>query len=299
MTQQLPGLMDPHVHLRVPGEEHKETVQTGTAAALAGGVTTILAMPNTRPPVTAAAPLEQARALIRRQALCDVGQYAGATNENAEAVARLADRTAGLKIYLNETYGPLRIESLVALMAHLGSWPQHKPIAVHAEGPFVATMIALSWIYDRHVHICHVSRADEIRLIGAAKAQGARVTCEVTPHHLFLTEEDARRLGPLGVVRPALATPHDCEMLWQHLDVVDCIATDHAPHTVAEKQGENPPPGMPGLETLLPLMLTAVHEGRLTLERLIELTVWNPARIFGLPHQEDTMVEVAVGAAWV
>jgi len=283
----------------VPGEEHKETIATGTAAALAGGITTVLAMPNTRPPVTDETTLTQVHRRIAREALCDVGQFLGGTAENAATVASSAHRSAGLKLYIGETYGPLRIEGLSALLAHFRHWPRGKPIAVHAEGPSLAAVIALSWLYERHVHICHVSRAAEIRLIREAKERGAHITCEVTPHHLFLTAEDAQRLGPFGHVRPPLGTPADRDALWENLHVVDCVATDHAPHTVAEKQGLNPPPGMPGLETMLPLMLTAVHEGRLTLERLIELTSINPTRIFSLPRQPDTYAEVEIGPAWV
>lgn len=298
MIQRLPGLVDPHVHLRVPGEEHKETVTTGTAAALAGGITTVLAMPNTRPPVTDGATLARAHEIIARDALCDVAQFLGATVDNAAPASQVASLAAGIKLYVNETYGPLRIEDLPALLVHFQTWPRERPIAVHAEGSALAAIIALSWVYDRRVHICHVSRAAEIQLIRAAKERGASITCEVTPHHLFLTAEDARRLGPFGLMRPPLATSADQEALWANLDVVDCIATDHAPHTVAEKRGSNPPPGVPGLETMLPLMLTAVHEGRLTLERLVELTATNPARIFGLSRPLDTFVEVEIGPAW-
>jgi carbamoyl-phosphate synthase/aspartate carbamoyltransferase/dihydroorotase len=129
-----------------------------------------------------------------------------------------------------------------------------------------------------------------------AKERGIRVTCEVTPHHLFLSRDDLPRLTGghpgRGEVRPRLAARTDVEALWANLNVIDCIATDHAPHTLAEKDGENPPPGFPGLETLLPLLLTAVSERRLTLEQLVEKTVDNPRRIFQLPVQPETWVEV-------
>ena len=140
--------------------------------------------------------------------------------------------------------------------------------------------------------------AYEVWLIAAAKQRGLPVTCEVTPHHLFLTEEDARRLGPLGDMRPRLATLADQDALWAHLDsTVDCIATDHAPHTLAEKAALNPPPGVAGLETSLPLMLTAVRLGRLTLERLVELMSTRPRQLFGLPDQPDTTIEVDTEAS--
>ena len=170
---------------------------------------------------------------------------------------------------------------------------------MHAEGQSVAVGIGLAAAYGRPVHFCHISRRDEIELIAAAKLAGLPVTCEVTPHHLFLTEADARRLGPLGDMRPRLATRDDQDALWQHIasGVVDCIATDHAPHTLAEKASDSPPPGVAGLETSLPLMLTAVRQGRLTLARLVELMATNPRRVFGLPDQPDTFVEVDPDAA--
>jgi carbamoyl-phosphate synthase/aspartate carbamoyltransferase/dihydroorotase len=124
----------------------------------------------------------------------------------------------------------------------------------------------------------------------------------VTPHHLFFDEADAARLGPLGDMRPLLATPADVDALWGHIDsTIDCIATDHAPHTLDEKYGRsqsNPPPGVAGLETSLPLMLTAVHEGRLSIGRLVELMSSNPRRIFNLPDQPDTKIEVDSDATY-
>ncbi len=294
----LPGLVDVHVHLRVPGGEHKETVATGTAAALAGGVTAVLAMPNTAPPITDGEALADAR---RRHAgaLCDVGVFLGATDANAAAVAAAAGDACGLKIYVNETYGPLRIETLPALAAHFAAWPRGKPIVLHAEEVAVATAIGLGATYGQRVHIAHVSRAEEIALIADAKAAGLAVTCEVAPHHLFLTADDLPALGPFGLMRPPLARPADRDALWAHLDAVDCIATDHAPHTRAEKLGDRPPPGVPGLETTLPLMLTAVHDGRLTLDRLVDLTSTTPARLFGVPTPAESRVEVEIGEAWV
>ena len=133
-----------------------------------------------------------------------------------------------------------------------------------------AVGIGLAATYDRHVHFCHISRAEEIDLIADAKGRGLPVSCEVAPHHLFMTVADAARLGPLGDMRPLLGTQKDVDALWAHInDTVDCIATDHAPHTLEEKRSATPPPGIAGLETSLPLMLTAVSQNRLTLDRLI------------------------------
>jgi carbamoyl-phosphate synthase/aspartate carbamoyltransferase/dihydroorotase len=272
---------------------------SGSAAALAGGVTMLLDMPNSNPPMVDGGALAHKRQLAEQKALCDVGFYVGATEKNARQVALLAKQVVGLKIYLDQTYGPLRMRSLPALLSHFRTWPTAYPIAVHAEGLSAAVAIGLARSFGKRLHLCHVSRTDEIALIRAAKASGAMLTCEVTPHHLFLTEADRGQLGPFASMKPPLATEADRAALWRNLDVIDCIATDHAPHTRAEKEGETPPPGVPGLETMLPLLLTAVAEGRLTENRLVELTHDAPARIFGLPVQPETWVEADVGARHV
>jgi len=291
-TLHLPGLIDVHVHLREPGGEHKEDIASGSAAALAGGVTMVLDMPNTYPPIVDEQALALKHELARQKTLCDVGFYVGATATNASETAALAGHAAGLKMYLDQTYGPLHMNNLMALLAHFRAWPVDRAIAVHAEGLSMAMAIGLARSHGRRLHLCHVSRADEIALIRAAKESGASLTCEVTPHHLFLTEADGRRLGPFGYMKPSLASEADVSALWANLDVVDCIATDHAPHTRAEKEGESPPPGVPGLETMLPLLLTAMDEGRLTLERLVQLTHEMPRRIFGLPLQSGMQITV-------
>ncbi len=229
----IPGLIDVHVHFREPGATHKEDWDTGTAAALAGGFTTVLAMPNTQPPITERAALEEVLATARRKARCDYGQYLGAGLDNAADLPALAPRSAGLKMYLDQTYGPLRLDNLMSWMAQFRHWPTDRPIVAHAEQRTLAAVILLATLQDRAIHICHVSRQDEILIIKAAKEKGLRVTCEVAPHHLFLTTEDIPALGPgRSEVRPRLATPSDREALWEHLAVIDCFATDHAPHTL-------------------------------------------------------------------
>ena len=289
----LPGLIDVHTHLRVPGGEHKEDFATGTAAALAGGITMVLAMPNTHPPLTTPEALEMARMAAARDARCDVGLYAGASPDDIAHLPALAEHAVALKIYLNDTFGKLRVDDLPTLVACYRDWPRDKMIALHAERQSVAVAIGLAAIYDRPIHIAHVSRREEIELIADAKGRGLPVTCEVAPHHLFLSEADAERLGPLGDMRPVLGTADDVAALWAHLnDTVDCIATDHAPHTIQEKRSAEPPPGVPGLETSLPLMLAALADGRLSVERLTALMHDNPRRIFGLPQQPDTWVEI-------
>jgi dihydroorotase-like cyclic amidohydrolase len=297
-TLRLPGAADIHVHLRDPGETHKEDFASGTAAALAGGVVTVLAMPNTRPPLIDAAAFREAVRRARALARCEVGLFLGGTADNAAEAAALARQAAGLKLYLDATYGPLRLERLAAILCHFETWPGCRPIAVHAEGRTVAMVLGLAALFRKPVHFCHVSRREEILLIRRAKERGLPVTCEVTPHHLFLTEEDLPRLGPFGQMRPPLASRADQEALWANLPIIDAVATDHAPHTVAEKQGENPPPGVPGLETMLPLLLTAVAEGRLELADVVRLVGNGPRRIYGLVEPPETWVEIEWGGPW-
>lgn len=296
----IPGLIDPHVHMREPGGEHKEDWESGTNAALAGGVTTILAMPNTKPSVTNRTTLQQALMAASGKARCDFAQYLGAGSENLVEAALLAPQVAGLKMYLDQTFGTLKLDDMGQWMQHFQNWPVSSPLCVHAEGASLATAILLAELYNRPVHLCHISLRSEILLIKAAKARGIPVTCEVTPHHLFLSQDDIPAIGPgRSEVRPRLGTKADVQALWDNLDSIDCFATDHAPHTLAEKDSENPPPGFPGLESALPLYLTAVFEGRLTMEDIISRCVTNPRQIFHLPEQSETTVEIDPHAHWI
>ncbi len=308
----LPGLIDPHVHIREPGATYKEDWDTGTSAALAGGFTLVLAMPNTQPPITNAATLDLALAAARSKAHCDYAQFLGAGPDNANwgRHTGLPLQAAGLKMYLDQTCGPLRLDDMTLWQEHFKHWPKDHPIVAHAEGRTMAAVILMAAIYDRPVHIAHVSLKEEILLIKAAKERGIKVTCEVCPHHLFLTKDDIPTIVGAGLrpastgatgrgeVRPRLATKEDVDALWANLDVIDCFATDHAPHTLAEKDGENPPPGFPGLETALPLLLTAVDAGRMTLDTLVQKLVTNPRKIFSLPEQPETWIEVDENARY-
>lgn len=296
----LPGLIDPHVHFREPGATHKEDWDTGTSAALAGGFTMVLAMPNTKPPIFDAETLDIALTAAKQKARCDYAQYLGAGPDNAETVATLADKAAALKMYLDMTFGELRLDDMTLWMPHFEKYPKEYPIVVHAESRSMAAAILFAAIYDRPVHIAHISLREEILLIKAAKEKGIKVTCEVCPHHLFLTADSPLHQGEgSGVrvngrkeVRPKLATQQDVSALWENLDVIDCFATDHAPHTLEEKDAENPSPGFPGLETALSLLLTAVSESRLTISDIIEKMYTNPRKIFNLPNQPETWIEV-------
>ena len=298
-TIRMPGLIDPHVHLRDPGAAHKEDWDSGTAAALAGGFTTVCDMPNNTPPITDAAALATKQQAARTRARCDYGIHFGAGFDNAASAPAFAKQSAGLKMYLDQTFGSLRLDELSTLMGHCAHWPADSALLAHAEGRTMAAAILTAHLAGRSIHICHVSRKDEIELIRQAREKGMRVTCEVTPHHLFLTEDDIPRIGPgRAEVRPRLATAADRDALRANLAVVDCFATDHAPHTLAEKDSDNPPPGFTGLETALPLYLSLVREGLLTLDGLIARTFDNPRRIFGLPSQPETWIEVDLNAPW-
>ncbi len=336
-TLRLPGLVDAHVHFREPGYTQKEDLHTGTCAALAGGVTTVLDMPNTVPPTSTPANLQEKVRLAASKAVCDIGLFVGATVADVDAYLAVANRACGLKIYVNETFGSLRIEELGLLHRLFRTWAERAddldgwrqspppsstgrdssarvftsslgPVAVHAEELMVPVCLALSQLYQVPLHIVHVSRRSEIELIRAAKDKGISVTCEATPHHLFLTEEDYNRGGNRFDMRPKLATPDDVAALWENLDIIDIFATDHAPHTFSEKgmhqqeegheEGEKNDdvhsslPGVPGVETMLPLLLTAIDAGQLELDDLLLRCVENPRRIYGLAKQPQTWIEV-------
>ncbi|XP_070556717.1 multifunctional protein CAD-like isoform X2 [Ptychodera flava] len=295
----LPGLIDVHVHLREPGATHKEDFASGTAAALAGGVTMVLAMPNTNPSITDQGSFALAQKLARLGARCDYGLYVGAGPDNADMLHKIGPAAAGMKMYLNETFTSLRLDSMSTWMKHFEQWPKHLPIVAHAEARTTAAILLVAELHDRPVHIAHVARKEEIEIIRAAKDRGMQVTCEVAPHHLFLTSDDLDFIGyGRGQVRPVLCSKEDQEALWDNMDIIDCFATDHAPHTVDEKNSAKPPPGFPGLETMLPLLLTAVHEGRLTIEDIEDKLYNNPRKIFNLPEQKDTYIEVDLDEEW-
>ncbi|XP_048748281.2 CAD protein-like isoform X2 [Ostrea edulis] len=295
----LPGLIDVHVHVREPGATHKEDWSSATSAALAGGITMILAMPNTSPPTVDEAALTLTQKLARLGARCDYGIFLGASSDNYTTLPQMSSKACALKMYLNETFTTLKLDDLSVWMKHFEHWPKHMLICAHAEGIHTAAIILLSELYKRSVHICHVARKEEILVIKAAKERGLPVTCEAAPHHLFLTSDDLERIGQTkGQVKPCLVTMEDQEALWDNMDIIDCFATDHAPHAVEEKNSSKPPPGFPGLETMLPLLLTAVYNGRLTIEDLVAKLHTNPKKIFNLPDQPDTYIEVDMEHHW-
>jgi len=310
----LPGIIDAQVHFREPGATHKEDLATGTTAAVLGGVTGVLEMPNTDPPTTTVAALADKVARLRGRARCDVGFFAGATPDNAEQLGELESQPgcAGIKVFMGSSTGSLLVaddEALADVFAH-GS----RRVALHAEdeerlrerrhlavaaADVVAhpewrdaetalratwRALALARRFGRRVHVLHVTTADECALLADCKDIA---TFEILPQHLTLTAPDCyRRLGTLAQMNPPIRDAHHQAGLWAAIASGSCdlIATDHAPHTLEEKAKPYPasPSGMPGVQTSLPLMLDHVAAGRLTLERLVDLMSAGPARVWGL-----------------
>lgn len=285
------GMVDPHVHLRGLEWSHKGTFASETAAAIAGGYWAVLDMPNTSPSTINQQKLQHKLSEIDRQAVSDWGLYFGATQaDNTSAYPLIFDAVCGLKIYNNATTGDLLIDDQNIRERHYQAWTSTKPIAVHAEGETVLDILKLVRQYRRSTHFCHISTAEEISYLREAKQEGLPISVGVTPHHLYLSQDDLPALGSLGLMKPELKTKADQEILWLAIDagVVDVIESDHAPHTFAEKQREQPPYGVPGLETTLPLLGLAMHEKRLSLEQIYQLVAENPRKIFDLQCDEET-----------
>ena len=293
-TITLPGLIDPHVHLRDPGQTHKEDFLSGTSAALAGGYTTVLDMPNNAEPITTLERLEAKLASARGKAVSDIGFHFGTLGDNFAEFPKAVDKVKGLKIYLNVTTGNFIIDK-GKLLDIYRAWPSDKPILLHAEEDVSDLVWSTLRAAPKATHMCHVSSRTELEFVIKAKDAGLPLTCGVTPHHLFLTDQDAERLGVFGHMKPFLKPKADQDFLWQNLDYVDVIESDHAPHTKAEKESANPPFGVPGLETTLPLMLTAEAEGKLTRAQLLDRLHNNPAKIFGITPDDTTHIEVDMG----
>lgn len=304
-----PGLIDAHVHFRTPGQTEKEDWTTGSRAALAGGVTTVLDMPNNVPPVVDEASLERKREIVRREALVNYGFYAGATAGNVAATNKMKN-IAGVKLYMGSSTGDLLVSGTKDL-DHYFAKTKHL-LALHAESddcieswkekhsgendPSVHSVIRspecayeavkeathLAKKYGTRVHFCHVSTEKELQTI--AKFKNEKVTVEVTPHHLFLTDKDYETYGNVIKVNPPVRSALDQAALWEGIKtgLVDIIATDHAPHLMEEKMlpYDQAPSGIPGVQTMLPLLLTAVNQGHLSIEKVVELTSVNPAKIF-------------------
>lgn len=287
-----PGLIDIHVHLRDPGQTHKEDFFTGTCAALAGGVTTVFDMPNNIEPIFSYDKLIEKMKIVSQKAVCDFGLYFGTDGNNIDQFSKAENLVIGLKIFLNLTTGKYVVEDERLVEQVFDNWPKDKVIVVHAEGEKIDLAIDLCRKYKNKLHITHISTKKDLDKIIYAKAEKLNLTCDVSVNHLFLTQKDLPYLDGFGVVKPPISSQENVDYLWDNLKFVDCIATDHAPHTKNEKKLFDPPTGTPGLETMLPLLLTAVKQKRLVLADIIRLTNTNPQKIFGFKQDENTYVEV-------
>lgn len=310
----LPGVIDSQVHFREPGLTHKEDLEAGTRGAVLGGVTAVFEMPNTNPLTLWAQDLQAKLDAARGRAWCDYAFYVGGSAVNAEQLASLENLPgcAGIKVFMGSSFGDLLADDETVLRRILSHG--HRRLAVHAEdegrlrerkalveasgdvrqhplwrdeiSARMATerIVRLAAETGRRLHVLHVSTTEEMAFLARHKR---RVTVEVTPHHLSLYAPDCyERLGSLAQMNPPVREKHHQDALWQAIrnGVVDVIGSDHAPHTLEEKAFPYPksPSGMTGVQTLLPLMLDHVHAGRLSLQRLVDLTSAGPARIFGL-----------------
>ncbi|OGF52698.1 MAG: hypothetical protein A2Z21_03785 [Candidatus Fraserbacteria bacterium RBG_16_55_9] len=304
----LPGMIDAHVHFRDFQQAYKEDWQTGGRAAIQGGVTTVLAMPNTDPPITT---VKMVREQWRRAERSPVtgGVFGGITPENLPRLPALAPHVTAFKLYMGETTGSLHIaRPSVQKEAFRRVAETGKVLAVHAQQLDSSSEasdleVALEYALQRDVklHLCHVRTREGIELAQDAKRDGLDVTIETCPHYLFFTERDLTEKGAWLKVNPPLATEEDREHLWWALreGYVDILASDHAPHTIEEKSRpfEKAPYGLPGVETGLPLMLDATQKKRLTLRRLIEVFSTRPAERFSLTQKGR--IEVGCDADFV
>lgn len=310
----LPGVIDPQVHFREPGLEHKEDLFTASCACAKGGVTSFLEMPNTRPLTTTQAALDDKLSRAAEKCLVNYGFFIGATPENLPDLLN-ANPTPGIKVFMGSMHGQLLVDGEATLEAIFAAGD--RLIAVHAEdqarinqrrqefagisdvavhsqiqdnqAALLATQLALklSHKYQRRLHILHLSTGDEAELLRQEKPSW--VTAEVTPQHLLLNTSAYEKIGSLAQMNPPLREPRDNEILWQALldGVIDFIATDHAPHTLAEKAQDYPntPSGMPGVETSLPLMLTQAVEGRCTVAQVANWMSAAVAKAYKIPNK--------------
>lgn len=291
----LPGLIDPHVHFRTPGQSHKEDFTTGTMAALAGGFTAVLDMPNNSTPITTFKLLKEKMAIAKKQIVCDAGFYLGSLGKNFDEFKKIEGLAFGIKIYLNQTTGGFIVdEKMFAKICE--QWNSDLPILLHAESDVIEKAIEIGHKSKSRIHICHISSQKELETVLNAKLKGYDLTCGVTPHHLFLTESNVEKLGSFAMMKPSLKSKKDQNFLWSHLADIDIIESDHAPHTFSEKKSNKPPFGCPGLETTLSLLLTACSQDKLSIDDIVRLCHDGPAKIFHV--DQDAYIEIDENEKW-
>jgi dihydroorotase len=313
----MPGVVDPHVHFRDPGFPHKETIATGSRAAASGGVTSFLDMPNTNPLAVSREEIDRKKAIAAESSLINYGFFIGATTENLDECCKV-EQVPGIKIFMGSSTGTLLVDQQTDLEPFFAKTPHL--LAIHAEDEAMVLAnkkkfegsssvfdhtrirtpeaalkatrraVELSKKHNKRLHICHLSTQEEADFLREAKP-GSLVTTEVSPQHLFLYGQELyERLGTLVQINPPIrGEARHAEALWKALKagVVDCIATDHAPHTLEEKAQPfgKAHSGMPGVETSFPLMLTLMNQGKCSLEDIVRWMCETPAKLFNMKHK--------------
>jgi len=316
----MPGLVDTHVHLRDEGKAYKEDFYSGTAAAAAGGITTVLDMPNNNPVTMTTETLRERMKIAERKVLVNTGFYSEFPKNTEEIVEIIREGAVAFKLYMAEQVGGLNIDDDHALWDATKIISRLKvPVAVHAEDKetlkraeeelkrnnhndvkafleahsesvevkAVKRLLNIAKQTGVHVHFCHISTEKGLKAIVDAKKSGMSITCETTPHNLFLSVDDLRRIGTLALTMPPVREKHHIAALWNGIKNgwIDSLASDHAPHTLGEKKAKlvwDVKVGIPGLETTLPLLLTEVKRGRLSITQIARLMSEKPAEIFRL-----------------
>jgi len=311
----LPGVVDSQVHFREPGLEHKEDLETGSRAAVLGGVTAVFEMPNTNPLTTSEAALADKVARATNRMHCDFAFWVGGTRENAGDVAELErlPGAAGIKVFMGSSTGNLLVEDDEGVRSILRN--TRRRAAFHSEDEFrlrerlgervegdpsshpvwrdeiaalqcTERLVRIARETRARIHVLHISTAEEIDFLEHHKDVAS---CEATPHHLTLSSEDYATLGTLIQMNPPVRDARHREGVWRGISqgIVDVLGSDHAPHTLAEKAKPYPasPSGMTGVQTLVPIMLDHVNAGKLTLERFVDLSSHGPQRLFGMARK--------------
>jgi dihydroorotase len=311
----LPGVVDSQVHFREPGLEHKEDLETGSRAAVLGGVTAVFEMPNTNPLTTSEATLADKVQRATGRMHCDFAFWVGGTRENAKDAGDLErlPGAAGIKVFMGSSTGDLLVEEDEGVASILRN--TRRRAAFHSEDEFrlrerlgeriesdpsshpvwrdeiaalrcTERLVRIARQVRARIHVLHISTAEEIAFLEQHKDVA---TCEATPHHLTLSADDYARLGTLIQMNPPVRAVRHRDGIWHGIaqGIVDVLGSDHAPHTLAEKAKPYPasPSGMTGVQTLVPIMLDHVNAGRLTLQRFVDLSSHGPQRIFGMARK--------------
>ncbi len=315
----LPGVIDSQVHFREPGIEHKEDLETGSRAAVMGGVTGVFEMPNTKPTTTTAATLADKVARAKNRMYCDFAFYAGGTKETVGDISNLEklEGSAGIKVFAGSSTGDLLVEddtgldAIISRISRRAAFHSEDEVRLRARTSFQVAgdaashpvwrdeeaarlcterLLRIARKHGKRIHVLHISAAEELPLLAANRDIA---TVEVTPHHLTLSADDYARLGTKLQMNPPVREARHRKALWAAINsgLVDVLGSDHAPHTLEEKAKPYPqsPSGMTGVQTLVPMMLNHVNAGKLTLERFVDLTSHGPQRIFGISEKGRIM----------